>query len=377
MSAVSLLTRPIRRRRQRSSRRKTAAAECSPAISRRAISLRNSTGISKLPCVSFAAPKSNDASPSNSPLRSSARTTPRSASASLAPERAARSTRTSRRPVWFCTPASARTVVELVTRVSSPEIAASLPANSRAWPRSSPSAIQTIVGFFCCAAAYFSIADKTGNRSGTNGTGLSARRRSCALAGSRATMSRSASDAAATAASCELRSAAAIWRAAAAILRSQPGAAGQPSSITTSKDPPRAASAGSGFKTGPAIAKMRLAAIARRRSSSHQGVRDAVSFLGRKPRMSRSGGNGTSAGRGGVMRRRKYRSGRPASAARTNGKVKARGRPCISGRLRAGHEAPGRHWHRVGPARRARPRWRAGRSGARSRSTPAPAPKRQ
>ena len=93
--------------------------------------------------------------------------------------------------------------------------------------------------------------------------------------------------------------------------------------------------------------------------------------------MSRSGGNGTSAGRGGVMRRRKYKSGRPASAARTNGKVNASGRPGISGRLLAGHEERGRHWHRVGPARQARPRWRACRFGAPSRSTPACAPKRQ
>ena len=73
-----------------------------------------------------------------------------------------------------------------------------------------------------------------------------------------------------------------------------------------SKGPARAVAAGSGFSTGPAIAKMIMAAIARRKSSSHHGVCDAVSVLGRRPRMSRSGGNGTSSGRGGVMRSRKY-----------------------------------------------------------------------
>ena len=164
-----------------------------------------------------------------------------------------------------------------------------------------------------------------------NGTGLSARKRSCALAASMGTMSRAASDVATMAASCELCLAVSIRRAAAAILRSHPGAAGQPLSSTMSKGPV-CVPAASGFKTGPAIARMRQAAMLRRKSSSHQGVCDAVSSLGRSPRMSRSGGNGTSAGRGGVMRSRKYKSGKPASAARTKGKVKASGIPDISGR---------------------------------------------
>jgi|GEM_PF-6726709 len=131
-------------------------------------------------------------------------------------------------------------------------------------------------------------------------------------------MSREPSDVATTAASCELCLAASIRRAAAAIRRSQLGAEGQPLSNTMSKGP-ACVPAASGFKTGPAIAKMRQAAMARRKRSSHQGVRDAVSSLGRRFKMSRSGGNGTSAGRGGVIRNRKYKSGRPASAARTKG----------------------------------------------------------
>ena len=109
-----------------------------------------------------------------------------------------------------------------------------------------------------------------------------------------------------------------IRRDAAAILRSQLGAAGQPLSKTMSSGPV-CVPAASGFNTGPAIANMRQAAIASRNASSHQGVREAVSFVGRKPRIRRNGGKGTSTGRGGVMRSRKYKSGRPASAARTKG----------------------------------------------------------
>jgi len=163
-----------------------------------------------------------------------------------------------------------------------------------------------------------------------NGTGLSARKRSCALAASMGTMSRAASDVATMAASCELCLAVSIRRAAAAILRSHPGAAGQPLSSTMSKGP---------------VCVQRPAGSNGSRHRENEAGRDAQTqkqqppgrvrrglIPWRSPRMSRSGGNGTSAGRGGVMRSRKYKSGKPASAARTKGKVKASGIPDISGR---------------------------------------------
>ena len=86
--------------------------------------------------------------------------------------------------------------------------------------------------------------------------------------------------------------------------RSQAGAAGQPSSIASSKGPAPAPDVGERFHSGPAIARMTSAAIAIRSASRGHGVLAGVASLALRPMSRRSGGNTAWRGRGGVTLRK-------------------------------------------------------------------------
>ncbi len=111
------------------------------------------------------------------------------------------------------------------------------------------------------------------------------------------------------------RSAITPWRS------SQPLAALQPLSITRIRGPSPAIF-GARPKSGSAKARISKAAAMTRSSSSHQGVCAGVCSSSFRPRSRRSGGNATWRGWGGVTRNSHHSTGRPISAASTQGAPK-------------------------------------------------------
>ena len=257
---------------------------------------------------------------------SSARSTP-----AERPPVAGRASLTSSAPAPFSAPRSASAGRSCVrARMLRPSSAAARPsAKARALPEASPSAIQTTSASLL-AARKRCAAGSAAMRSGVKGCGFSARSRSSVFAASATSTSRPASEMGSNAVARPSR-AAELSRSVTASKRwSQVGAAGQPSSRTTSTGPLPPSPGGKGFQRGPAMAKIISAARPRRSSNSHHGVRAGVSSFGFRSRMSFSGGKAIWRGRGGVMRSRYQSSGSSASAASTSGAEKASGSPAIT-----------------------------------------------
>ena len=157
-----------------------------------------------------------------------------------------------------------------VTSATCGASAASFSANSRAWPRARPSAIQT-TSVFGAVASNLMIGATSAKRSGTYGRGLigpqplERMRRIGEADLTSAIRGRDKADKLAA----PRRRVDTLFGG--GLRTSQFGAAGQPSSITSAAVPPPVP-AGKGLSTGPAMARMIAAAIARRSASSHQGV---------------------------------------------------------------------------------------------------------
>ena len=238
----------------------------------RATSLRNSIGRSNCAVAARAAPKSNAASPIVKPLASSARNTP------LAPPaRVGAQHPRLQRAGLVVDAASPKAVVLSVSTVTPRSLAsrARLRAKALAPPSSRPSAIHRIslVGF--CATNRCT-AVRVAAQPGAKGFGSSARSFSALPAASSETIScRRAKSGPARRAARRGRPPPRCARAA-AIRRSQLGAAGQPSSISRSNGPGPPPAEATAFQIGPAIARMIAAQMAIRSSSSGHGVRCGV-----------------------------------------------------------------------------------------------------
>ncbi len=327
MSAVAPETMPTVRRLQRLSSNCTAPAECSPAISIRAMSLRISTGRSKRASVSRSSGlNANEASPSDRPLRSSARTVP----ASAAPGEA-RSTFTLNAPTAFSAPVSARAPgMPPATIVSgrSSSSCARLLTKSAPLPRSTESDSQ-MSSTSRASARNCTIAGRASVRSTVCGAGLIRCNRTRAEPAVANETSRAPSDSGISATARWSLSARVMMSSAVRSRASQVAAAVQPSSIRIAIGPRVFVVASGGFHSGPAAATMMSAASASRISVSHQGVRAGVSSLGAISRRSRVAGKSTRRGRGGINRSSHHSTGSISRPRRTSGSAKPSDNPPI------------------------------------------------
>ncbi len=315
------------RRRQRLSSSWTAPEERSPAISRRAMSLRISTGRSSCASVSrSSALKANLASPSGRLLRSSARTTPESSAPA-----AARSTLTLSAPAALSAAASASAgltppVTTVIGRLSTTR--ASPATKSRAWPTSTPSVSQT-TSTSGVAPRKRAIGTSASVRTSVWGFGFICRSRTRAAPGVSSVMSREGSESGITATPRLSTSARAIRSSAVRRRASQVAAAAQPSSIRSAIGAAAVVVASGGFHKGPAAARITRAASVSRNSVSHHGVLAGVSSRGAMSNNSRVGAKAMRRGRGGTSRSSHHRTGRLKRPISTSGWAKPSGRPAI------------------------------------------------
>ncbi len=318
---------PIVRRRQRLSSNCTAPAERSPAISIRAMSLRNSTGKSNCASVSRSfAPKAKAVSPSVRPLRSSARNAPAAGASALA-----RKTFTLSAPAALSVAVSARgpampPETMVISRVSS--IGASVLTKSAPRPSSMPSASHTSSTSRVWSRKRL-IAGTASVRSTVCGFGLIWCSRTRADAAVAREISRGPSDSGMSATARWSFSARAMISSAVRSRPSHAAAAGQPSSIRIATGARAFVAATGGFHSGPAAAKMTSAASASRINVSHHGVRAGVSSLGTISRRSRVGGKSMRRGRGGMSRKSHHSTGSVRSPISTTGSARPSGSPPI------------------------------------------------
>ena len=308
---------PTVRRRQRLSKSCTAPAERSPTISRRATSLRISTGRSITASVSRSPDlKLKGASPNGRPLRSMALTIPMSPAPVCA-----RSTFTVSAPAALSAAASACGIGSPPSTMLSGwfPIARFKPSTNVApLPRSTPSDSHT-TSTFGAAARKRSMSGKAALRSMPKGFGLICLICTRAAPARPREMSRSVSDSGRIATPRLSASARAIISSAVRRRASQDAAAGQPSSSMINSGAARSVVASGGFHSGPAAAMMMRAAKVSRSSVSHQGVRDGVSSFGAISNSRRVGGKSTRRGRGGTSRSSHHSTGRLSKPSSTSG----------------------------------------------------------
>ena len=308
---------PTERRRQRLSSSETAPAECSAAISSRAMSLRISTGkVSSASVSRSPALKAKAASPSGRPLRSSARTVPASAPPALA-----RRTLTVSAPAALSAPASARagaTPPSITVSGRCSIIRPSVATNSLPPPRSTPSLSQTSSTSGVALRKRPSVG-KMSRRSTAWGFGLSCLTRTRAAAGVSNEMSRVGSDIGISATPRWSASARAMRSSAVRMRASQVPAAGKPSSISKASGALAVEVATGGFHSGPAAAMITSAASVSRSKVSHHGVRRGCSSLGVMSNSSRVGGKSMRRGCGGMSRSSHHSTGRLSSPSSTSG----------------------------------------------------------